>query len=72
MILIFSILIIIYLYFVKDSYDDVKNIQPNDNPKKKNLITLSFLGSFFILISGAIFLFIAIKDQELDVELAFN
>lgn len=72
MILIFSILIIVYLYFLKDSYNDLKNINPYNTNKKKNLIFMSFLGSLFIVISGFIFLYIAIMDEEIDVELAFN
>jgi len=72
MILIFSILIFVYLYFVKDAYYDLKNISPFDSEKKKELVFLSFLGSLFIAISGFLFLYIAILDDELDVELAFN
>lgn len=71
-IFIFSILIVVYLYFVKDSYDDLKNIKPYDSTKKKNLTSLAFLGSLLIAISGFIFLYVAISDEELDVELAFN
>ena len=72
MILIFSILIIVYLYFLKDSYNDLQNINPYDTNKKKNLTFMSVLGSLFIVISGFIFLYIAIMDEEIDVELAFN
>lgn len=72
MIFIFSILIIVYLYFLKDSYNDIKNINECDSNKKKQLTCLSFLGSLFIALSGFIFLYIAIEDEELDVELAFN
>lgn len=72
MIIIFSILIIVYLYFLKDSWDDYKNLTPYDSLKKRRLITLSFIASLMIAISGAIFLFIALNNQELDVELAFN
>ena len=72
MILIFSILIIVYLYFLKDSYNDLQNINPYDTNKKKNLTFMSFLGSLFIVISGFIYLYIAIMDEEIDVELAFN
>ena len=71
-ILIFSILIIVYLYFLKDSYADLKSIKSNDTNKKKNLTFMSFLGSLFIAISGFIFLYIAIMDEDFDVELAFN
>ena len=31
MIIIFSILVVIYLYFLKDSYDDLKNINLFDS-----------------------------------------
>ena len=72
MIFIFSILIIVYFYFLKDSYDDVKNMNPCESEEVKKLTFLSYIGSLLIFISGVIFLYIAIKDEELNVELAFN
>lgn len=72
MIIIFSILLVVYLYFFKDSLDDVKDLSAYDPPKKQELVILSFIGSTLILISGLIFLYIAIEDEELNVELAFN
>lgn len=72
LILIFSILVVIYLYFLKDSIDDIKNLKPNDPDKKKLLVYLSFIASLLISISGFIFLFIAFTDNSLDIELAFN
>lgn len=72
MILIFSILVIIYLYFFKDSYDSLKDIKPNDSYTKKNLTYMSYIGSLLIAISGFIFLYIAINDEEINVEIAFN
>ena len=72
LILIFTILIIIYYYFAKSSYDDIKKLKLNDTNKKKLLTYMSFLGSFLVLISGIIFLTIAINDENLDVEIAFN
>lgn len=71
-ILIFSILTVIYLYFLKDSYNDYKNLKSYDSEKKKELVTLSLFSSLLIAISGAIFLYIAILDEDLNVELAFN
>lgn len=71
-ILIFSILVIIYYYFAKDGYDDVKNLNAFDSQKKKNLTYASFIGSALVLVSGIIFLTIAILDEEIDVEVAFN
>jgi len=72
MIFIFSVLIIVYLYFLKDLYKDLQNLNDNDSPKTKSLIYLSFIASFLIVISGVIFLYIAIEDKDLNVELAFN
>lgn len=72
MIFIFFILILVYLYFLKDSFDDLKRINPCDSSKKKDLTFLSFMGSLLIVISGFIFLYIAVMDEEIEVELAFN
>ena len=69
-IIIFSIAVIIYFYFFVDSYKDVKN--NNYNIKSKSYSELSFLGSTLILISGLIFLYLAVADIDLDIELAFN
>lgn len=68
----FLILLVIYIYILKQSYDELKNIDPNDSEKKKKLIFLSFLGSLFIAISGLIFLYIAVQDEDINVEVAFN
>lgn len=72
MILIFTILVIIYCYFTKDSYDDLMNLNESDTEKKKILHLASFIGSFLVLISGFIFLGIVIVDDEIDTEIAFN
>lgn len=69
---IFIILIICYLYFLNDSYQDIKNLKNNETTTKKNLVYLSFIGSLLVTISGFIFLYIAIKDENLDIEIAFN
>lgn len=72
MIIIFLTLVIVYFYFTKSSYDDILKLKASDTDKKKELTYLSFVGSFLILISGVIFLYIALMDDNLDVELAFN
>ena len=72
MILFFTILLFIYYYFTIDSYDDVKEFTPLDSKKKIILRYASFVGSFLILISGIIFLIIAILDDNIDTEIAFN
>lgn len=47
MIFIFTILVIIYIYFLKDSFHDLKSLKISDSKKKKDLTYLSFL--FFLL-----------------------
>lgn len=69
---IFIVLIGVYLYFLKDSIDEIRKLKPDDTDEKKLLVYLSFIGSLLITISGAIFLFIAFSDEEVDVEIAFN
>ena len=70
-IFIFSIAVIIYFYFFVDSYKDVKsNIYSVSY--KKTYSELSLLGSTLVLISGLIFLYLAIIDKNIDIELAFN
>ena len=71
-ILIFSILLIVYFYFLYDSYKSVSELNVFDSEKKKRLVYLSFLASLLIFISGAIFLYVAVSDTDLNVELAFN
>lgn len=65
--IIFTILIVVYLYFLKDSIDEIKKIKPTDTQKKKDLVYLSFIGSLLIAISGFIFLYISVVDENLDV-----
>ena len=72
MILIFSILVVVYFYFLKSSLEDINNLKEYDSIHKKNLTYLSFIGSSLIAISGLIFLYIALKDEDISVELAFN
>lgn len=72
LIIIFSILTIVYLYFLKDAWDSVQRLTPYDSNQKKNFVYLSFVGSLLIAISGFIFLYIAYKDENVDVEIAFN
>ena len=71
-IIIFSILVLVYLYFLKGSIDDIKNLKPNDTKEKKDLVYLSFIGSLLVFTSGIIFLYIAINDKDINVEIAFN
>lgn len=72
LILIFTILVIIYFYFAKSGYEDILNLTSYDSPKKQMLAKFAFIGSFLILVSGIIYLVLAILDDEIEIELAFN
>lgn len=72
LIIIFLILIFVYGYFLNDSFDSVKKLSKNDTKKRKLLTFSSYIGSLLIFISGLIFLLIAIFDEDIDVEIAFN
>ena len=72
LIFIFSVALLVYTYFLYDSYKDYKNLSIYDNKKKKDFTKYSLIGSILIFIAGAIFLYIAINDQKIEVELAFN
>ena len=71
-ILIFTIALLVYIYFYRDSYKDVKNLKPWDTERKKFFNEASLLASTLILISGSILLFIAIFDVNIETELAFS
>ena len=70
--IIFFILIIVYLYFLKDSIDSIRSLKSSDPIKKKKLVYLSFIASLLIAISGFIYLYISFVNDDLSVEIAFN
>lgn len=72
LIFIFSVALLVYTYFLYDSYKDYKNLSIYDNKKKKDFTKYSLIGSILIFIAGAIFLYIALNDQDIEAELAFN
>ena len=72
MIFIFLILLIVYYYFAQDGYNKIMELNENDSNKKKVLSYAAFIGSFLILISGIIFLYILIVDNEIETEIAFS
>lgn len=69
---IFVVLVVIYFYFFKSSYNDLKNLNLCDSNKKKNLTFIAMIASLLILISGILYLYIAISDEDINVEIAFN
>lgn len=61
---IFTILIIVYTYFEKDALLSLNN--------NNNYDILNFIATTSVLISGIIFLYIIITDENLEEEIAFN
>lgn len=72
MLIIFIILVIIYYHFTVSSYNSIKSLKKTDTEKKKTLTYAAFIASLLVLISGIIFLIIIIKDEDIEVEIAFN
>ena len=68
--LVFIILIGVYTYFEKEAINSLTNNQKT--PKQQQLDILSFIATSAVLISGIIFLYIIIIDNELTEEIAFN
>ena len=71
-IIIFSIALLVYLYFFYDNYKTVMERDINTSCSKAFYDDLNLLASTLILIAGGIFLYIAISDINLETEIAFN
>lgn len=69
---IFTIAVLIYLYFAYDSYNDLIILNNSSNPKTVKLAYLNFIASNLILAAGIILLYIAINNTDLDIEIAFG
>ena len=72
LIIIFVLLNFSYTYFLYDSYKSYKSLNYLDSDKKKMLNSLAFFASILISISGIILLYIALTDDDLNTEIAFN
>lgn len=72
MIFIFMVLTIIYTYFTYDTYKDIINLTNQDSSNKRKFTYISFFATLLVLISGILFLYISIKDKEIETEIAFN
>lgn len=69
-ILVFTILVLVYSYFENDAIKSFKN--KNKSIKQHKYDTLSLIATTFVFISGLIFLYILIVDEDLLEEIAFN
>lgn len=68
--LIFSILIIVYTYFENDAITSFQN--KDKTSKQKYYDNLILIATSAVLLSGIIFLYIILDDDNLDTEIAFN
>ena len=69
-IFIFIILTLVYSYFEIDALKSFLN--KDKSPKQTNLDNLTLLATTFVLLSGIIFIYILIDDDDLLEEIAFN
>ncbi len=67
---IFTVLIIVYAYFEKDAIESFQDKKKSTTQQKYD--TLILIASTAILISGFIFLYIILEDNNLEEEIAFN
>ncbi len=72
MIFIFTILCLVYAYFTYDNYKDIKELKSYDSNTKIEFTYISFIATLLVLISGLLFLYIAINDENIETEIAFN
>ena len=71
-IFVFSVALLIYWYFFKGNYNNIKNLNCTDSKSKIHFNELNFLASILIVIAGSILLYIAIFDKNLETEISFS
>ena len=71
-IFVFSVALIVYFYFFKGNLEKVESLNCFDSKKKFLFNNLNLAASIFIVIAGAILLYIAIFDKDLETEISFN
>ncbi len=69
-IFIFGVATLTYLFYVFDDFKDVFSLNEFSTPKKVQNTYLSLVASLSILLSGLIYIYIAIVDLELETEIA--
>ena len=71
-IFIFTVVLIIYIYFFKGNIDTVNKLNCGDSYDKIFFNKLNLFSTSLIVIAGIIFLYIAINDKNLETEISFN
>lgn len=60
------IILIIFIYFLIVSYQDIKELNYNSSLLEKKLKNLTFIASLLFVIAGAISLYVTFKSPDLD------
>lgn len=71
-IFVFSVALLVYIYFFRENYEKIQKHSCYDSKSKIHFNNLNFIASVLIVIAGAILLYIAIFDKELETEISFN
>lgn len=71
-IFVFTVALIIYIYFFKGNIDTVNKLNCDDSYDKIFFNKLNLFSTSLIVIAGIIFLYIAINDKNLETEISFN
>lgn len=71
-IFVFTVALIIYIYFFKGNIDTVNELNCGDSYDKIFFNKLNLFSTSLIVIAGIIFLYIAINDKNLETEISFN
>lgn len=72
MIFIFLVVVIISGYYSYQSYIDVLNLNKREYSKRKEYTNLNFIANTLALISGLIYLYIAITDKNIEAEISLS
>lgn len=67
---IFSIVLIIYIYFLITNYKRYQKIKYSKLDKQKELTNLAFIASIFFFLGGLLTLYTAIKSKNINDEIA--
>ena len=67
---VFTIVLLIYIYFLIVSYDRLQ--ENKGSSKQKEIASLSFISSIFFVIAGIITLYITFQSDNIDEEIGIN
>lgn len=69
---IFTVALIIYIFFFVDSYSSYSKLSACDSKKKIQLTEANLIATSLVLIAGIIFLGIVFFDDDLETEVSFT